>query len=58
MGITTIDVSTAFDGCAEMCSGFEPCKGHPNRLECKHRYWCVSIKRIIDSLNEQKGTKK
>lgn len=66
MSKSTIEIKTAFDGCAEVCEKYEPCcdnivytdvDGKPyfrmgNRLNCKNIDFCQHIKRVIDKLSE------
>ena len=64
---STIEIKTAFKGCAEVCDEYEPCNinlvytdtnGKPylrlgNMLDCKNIDFCQHIARVIHTLSEQ-----
>ena len=67
MSKSTIEIKTAFEGCAEVCDEYKPSNingvytdlnGKPylrigNKWDCKNRELCQHIKRVIDILSEQ-----
>ena len=57
---STIEIKTAFEGCAEVCTYCDPKYvaikidiNPTNIYECRHINWCMRVREVINKLSEQ-----